>query len=66
MSDHDGIVLDVNLDGDGDPEANDPQEPDDDGSVVCSIKDDGAGFDPGAVAEGVGLSRSVRGRIAPR
>ena len=32
--------------------------------LFCSVKDDGAGFDPGAVAEGIGLSRSVRGRIA--
>ena len=35
-----------------------------DGEVVCSIKDDGSGFDPSGVAEGVGLTRSVRGRIA--
>ena len=35
-----------------------------DGSLFCSVKDDGAGFDDGAVAEGVGLSRSIRGRIA--
>jgi signal transduction histidine kinase len=38
-------------------------EPADD-SIFCSVKDDGAGFDPGGVAEGVGLTRSVRGRIA--
>jgi signal transduction histidine kinase len=35
-----------------------------DGELFCSVKDDGAGFDPGATAEGTGLARSVRGRIA--
>ena len=34
-----------------------------DGELFCSVKDDGTGFDPGATAEGAGLSRSVRGRI---
>lgn len=34
-----------------------------DGAVFCSVKDDGHGFDPGAVAEGMGLRESVRGRI---
>ena len=33
------------------------------GSVFCSIKDDGDGFDPSTTKEGVGLTRSVRGRI---
>jgi signal transduction histidine kinase len=37
-------------------------EPIDDG-LFCSVKDDGTGFDDSGVAEGVGLSRSVRGRI---
>ena len=37
-------------------------EPADD-SLFCSVKDDGAGFDTAAVAEGVGLSRSIRGRV---
>jgi signal transduction histidine kinase len=32
--------------------------------LFCSIKDDGRGFDPATVAEGSGLQRSVRGRIA--
>lgn len=36
----------------------------DEGGVTCSVRDDGEGFDPGAVTEGVGLSRSVRGRVA--
>ncbi len=31
--------------------------------VFCSVKDDGLGFDPAVVAEGVGLSRSIRGRM---
>lgn len=37
-----------------------------DGSLFCSVKDDGVGFDPAAAeaAEGVGLSRSIRDRIA--
>ncbi len=39
-------------------------EPDDGGGVFCSVKDDGEGFDPGTTAEGVGLSRSIRGRVA--
>jgi signal transduction histidine kinase len=37
-------------------------EPTDDG-VFCSVRDDGHGFDPSAVTEGVGLPRSIRGRI---
>ena len=36
-------------------------EPTDDG-VFCSVKDDGTGFD--GAAEGVGVTRSIRGRIA--
>jgi signal transduction histidine kinase len=32
-------------------------------SVFCSVKDDGRGFDVAATAEGVGLARSVRGRV---
>ena len=39
-------------------------EPADEGGVACSVKDDGAGFDPATVAEGMGLARSVRGRVA--
>ncbi len=38
-------------------------EPGDDGSVFVSVKDDGVGFDHHAVAEGEGLSRSIRGRL---
>ena len=38
-------------------------EPDEAGGVFCSIKDDGVGFDPSVVPEGVGLSRSIRGRV---
>lgn len=34
------------------------------GGVLCSVKDDGSGFDPAAVVEGVGMRRSVRGRLA--
>jgi signal transduction histidine kinase len=36
---------------------------DENGGVFCSVKDDGVGFDPATVAEGIGLSRSVRGRV---
>lgn len=35
----------------------------DEGHVHCSVKDDGSGFDPASTIEGVGLSRSIRGRI---
>ena len=34
------------------------------GGVLCSVKDDGAGFDGDAVPEGVGLQRSLRARVA--
>lgn len=37
-------------------------EPAEDGSVFCSVKDDGRGFD--GAPEGVGLRRSIRGRLA--
>lgn len=36
----------------------------DDGGVFCSVKDDGAGFDVASAREGVGLARSIRGRMA--
>ena len=36
----------------------------DEDEVFCSVKDNGRGFDPQATDDGVGLSRSVRGRIA--
>jgi len=39
-------------------------EPSEGGGVFCSVKDDGAGFDPPSTPEGVGLSRSIRGRMA--
>jgi signal transduction histidine kinase len=35
-----------------------------DGTVFCSVKDDGRGFDPATTSEGEGLRRSVRARIA--
>jgi len=38
-------------------------EPSSDGTVFVSVKDNGCGFDPDEVAEGVGLSRSIRGRV---
>jgi signal transduction histidine kinase len=34
-----------------------------DGGIFCSVRDDGTGFDVAATPEGVGLSRSIRGRI---
>ena len=37
-------------------------EPDGDGRVFCSVKDDGRGFPPD-VPEGVGLARSIRRRV---
>jgi signal transduction histidine kinase len=39
-------------------------EPHEAGGVFCSVKDDGSGFDVSATPEGVGLSRSIRGRMA--
>ncbi len=33
------------------------------GGLFCSVKDDGRGFDPATSPEGVGLTRSIRGRI---
>ena len=38
-------------------------EPGDDRGVLCSVRDDGCGFDPATAREGVGLSRSIRGRM---
>jgi signal transduction histidine kinase len=38
-----------------------PSESDD--GVVCSVHDDGRGFEPATIREGVGLSRSIRGRM---
>ena len=38
-------------------------EEDDDGRLFCSVKDDGPGFDPTHTTEGVGISRSIKGRI---
>lgn len=38
-------------------------EPGEAGGVFCSVKDDGSGFDPATVVEGIGTSRSIRGRI---
>jgi signal transduction histidine kinase len=35
-----------------------------DGEVFVSVRDDGVGFDPVTVVEGLGLTRSVRGRLA--
>jgi signal transduction histidine kinase len=40
-------------------------EDDDAGRVFCSVKDDGPGFDPATTPEGVGITRSIRGRIEP-
>lgn len=39
-------------------------EEDDQGALFCSVKDDGRGFDVAATPEGVGLSRSIKGRVA--
>jgi signal transduction histidine kinase len=38
-------------------------EPADDGGVFCSVTDDGRGFDPTAVTEGVGVTQSIRARV---
>ncbi|HKY15740.1 MAG TPA: ATP-binding protein [Microthrixaceae bacterium] len=34
------------------------------GGAVCSVRDDGSGFEPVATEEGVGWTRSIRGRLA--
>ncbi len=34
------------------------------GEVFVSVRDDGIGYDPAAVREGLGLTRSIRGRLA--
>jgi signal transduction histidine kinase len=39
-------------------------EPGEDGGLFCSVKDDGRGFDPASTPEGVGISQSIRGRMA--
>jgi len=38
-------------------------ELDPDDGLFCSVKDDGTGFDPDEHAEGIGIARSIRGRI---
>jgi signal transduction histidine kinase len=38
-------------------------EPTGDAGVFCSVKDDGRGFDPATTAPGIGLSKSIRGRM---
>jgi signal transduction histidine kinase len=38
-------------------------EPADDSGVFCTVKDDGRGFEPATVTEGVGLGRSIRDRL---
>ena len=34
------------------------------GAVFCSVKDDGRGFDVASAPEGIGVARSIRGRVA--
>jgi len=38
-------------------------EPDDDGHVFCSVKDDGGGFDESTTIPGIGISRSIVQRM---
>jgi signal transduction histidine kinase len=38
-------------------------EPNDAGGLFCSVKDDGAGFDTRMTAPGVGIDRSIVGRM---
>ena len=33
------------------------------GGLFSSVKDDGTGFDPTAVAAGIGMSQSIKGRV---
>jgi signal transduction histidine kinase len=39
-------------------------EPQEGRGVFCSVKDDGAGFDPATAPEGIGITRSIRDRIS--
>jgi len=39
-------------------------EPDDDGHVFCSVKDDGSGFDESSTIPGIGISRSIVQRMS--
>jgi signal transduction histidine kinase len=38
-------------------------EPDEEGQVFCSVKDDGSGFDEAAMVPGIGISRSIVERM---
>jgi signal transduction histidine kinase len=38
-------------------------EPGEARGVVCSVRDDGCGFDPASTAPGIGLRSSIRGRV---
>jgi signal transduction histidine kinase len=38
-------------------------EPSAQGGVFCSVRDDGSGFDPTEMREGLGITRSIRGRV---
>jgi signal transduction histidine kinase len=38
-------------------------EEDDSGAIFCSVKDDGPGFEPATTPAGIGITRSIRGRI---
>lgn len=38
-------------------------EPDDDGGIFCSVKDDGVGFDLDTPNDGQGIARSIRARM---
>jgi signal transduction histidine kinase len=38
-------------------------EPDDEGGVFCSVKDDGVGFDPAVQTNGTGIRNSIEARI---
>jgi signal transduction histidine kinase len=35
----------------------------DDGELFCSVKDTGTGFDAASATEGIGITRSMRGRL---
>ncbi len=39
-------------------------EPHESGGISCSIRDDGKGFEPDEMVEGVGITRSIRDRIS--
>lgn len=59
------VVVYVDVDGAGDGDGDgDGRDGRDGGELFCSVKDDGRGVEASAIVEGVGIERSIRGRVA--